>query len=334
MDTNILPRLSMQRVDVVTGGASAVYGSDADAGVVNYILDKRFEGVRAEVQDGISGHGDDKTWRTGIAAGTSLADGRLHIEGSCEHFSTLFRRNGRLVYGMPGAGTAAKRRYPQAVAVFAQGASGDQNPLFLRPLYNLPGVRSRTPCDSDDRICAVPPPKASAEELDASTQMAEALQSPIKPEEREASASAVTQIGEIVTAMGALIGESDIEVMKNHTAVTENRAKIWGGQDTFSCPGRERLDASAPQGVLPYIALINGEVYSDIALRLKHEAPVSQLSMTTLANGVANSGYIYSNEAGSHLTFQVIGSHLKPGYAEDAIVTKELALIQRSMGIE
>src|SRR5262249_21749619 len=47
-DNNVdqLPQMLIQRVDIVTGGASAVYGSDAVAGVVNFIIDKKFEGLR------------------------------------------------------------------------------------------------------------------------------------------------------------------------------------------------------------------------------------------------------------------------------------------------
>jgi neutral ceramidase len=50
----------------------------------------------------------------------------------------------------------------------------------------------------------------------------------------------------------------------------------------------------------------------------------------TLANGRANSGYIYSNEAATHLTFQVIGSRLKPGCAEDAIVHAAVDLMHEA----
>jgi hypothetical protein len=52
--------------------------------------------------------------------------------------------------------------------------------------------------------------------------------------------------------------------------------------------------------------------------------------VVTLANGMANSGYIYSDEAYSHLTFQVIGSRLKPGCAEGRIVSTALDLMHRS----
>ena len=55
---------------------------------------------------------------------------------------------------------------------------------------------------------------------------------------------------------------------------------------------------------------VNGEIYSQIGMRVKAEAPASKTIVVTLANGSAGSGYIYSDEAYSHLTFQVIGSRL------------------------
>ena len=73
---------------------------------------------------------------------------------------------------------------------------------------------------------------------------------------------------------------------------------------------------------------VNGEVYSQIAMRLKAEAPANKTLMVTLANGSANAGYIYSDEAYSHLTFQVIGSRLKPGCAEGKIVSTAIRLMR------
>ena len=55
-------------------------------------------------------------------------------------------------------------------------------------------------------------------------------------------------------------------------------------------------------------------------MRLKAEAPATKTIMVTLANGSANAGYIYSDNTYSHLSFQVIGSQLKPGCAEGKIV--------------
>lgn len=88
VDTNILPQMLVKRIEIVTGGASAVYGSDAVSGVVNYIIDRDFNGVRVEASKGISQRGDVPTTRAGIAAGTSLFGGRGHIEASFEHFDS------------------------------------------------------------------------------------------------------------------------------------------------------------------------------------------------------------------------------------------------------
>lgn len=85
VDSNLLPQLLIERVDVVTGGASAAYGSDAVSGVVNFIIDKDFEGIKGVVQGGVSKYGDKETWKVGLAAGRSFLEERLHLEGSYEH---------------------------------------------------------------------------------------------------------------------------------------------------------------------------------------------------------------------------------------------------------
>lgn len=113
VDLDTLPEMLTRRVDVVTGGASAVYGSDAVTGVVNYVLDHNFKGVRVDLQNGISNYGDGRTWKAGIAAGTSLMDDRLHIEGSYEHYEAdgihdkHARPWGQKDYCQVGAGNAA-----------------------------------------------------------------------------------------------------------------------------------------------------------------------------------------------------------------------------------
>lgn len=106
-----IPQMLISRVDIVTGGASAVYGSDAVAGVVNFIVDKKFEGLKINAQAGLSTYGDNFVQRYGVAGGKTF--GRLHLMGSVEHFndpgimSKLVRPWGRDVYSTQGAGTAA-----------------------------------------------------------------------------------------------------------------------------------------------------------------------------------------------------------------------------------
>jgi len=84
VDVGIIPTALLQRVDVVTGGASAAYGSDAVAGVVNFVLDNRFSGLKGTADFGISTYGDNATAKVSLSAGTSFAD-RGHIVLSGEY---------------------------------------------------------------------------------------------------------------------------------------------------------------------------------------------------------------------------------------------------------
>jgi outer membrane receptor protein involved in Fe transport len=84
-DINVLPQQLVSRVEVVTGGASAAYGSDAVAGVVNFILDTRFQGLKMEVQGGTSTYNDAKSARFAVAGGRSFLDGRLRLVGAAEY---------------------------------------------------------------------------------------------------------------------------------------------------------------------------------------------------------------------------------------------------------
>ena len=88
VDVNTFPDLLIKRVDIVTGGASAAYGSDAVAGVVNFVLDNTYEGVKGDIGTGISDRGDNASYKARLAAGTSLLDGRLHLVGSFDYFKS------------------------------------------------------------------------------------------------------------------------------------------------------------------------------------------------------------------------------------------------------
>jgi iron complex outermembrane receptor protein len=78
-DINGFPGGLVSRVDVVTGGASAIYGSDALAGVVNFVLDREYTGVKGEVSGGVSTFGDNRDFKLSLAAGTPFANGRGHF---------------------------------------------------------------------------------------------------------------------------------------------------------------------------------------------------------------------------------------------------------------
>ncbi|WP_303540902.1 TonB-dependent receptor plug domain-containing protein [Sphingomonas natans] len=79
IDVNLIPQQLITTVDIVTGGASAVYGSDAVAGVVNFIMDKKYSGLKGEVSGGVTTYGDGENYRVSLTGGTGFADGRGHI---------------------------------------------------------------------------------------------------------------------------------------------------------------------------------------------------------------------------------------------------------------
>lgn len=76
VDVATIPNALIERVEVLTGGASAVYGADAVTGVVNYVLNKNFEGLRVDAQGGISNEGDGETFRIEATYGKNFAGGR------------------------------------------------------------------------------------------------------------------------------------------------------------------------------------------------------------------------------------------------------------------
>jgi iron complex outermembrane receptor protein len=79
VDYNTIPTQFIERIDVLTGGASAVYGSDAVAGVVNIILKKDFKGLAFDGQYGASAEGDSDETQVGLTFGTSTDDERGNI---------------------------------------------------------------------------------------------------------------------------------------------------------------------------------------------------------------------------------------------------------------
>lgn len=81
VDINILPESIIGSVDVITGGASAIYGSDAMSGVVNFKTDRYFDGVRVDIQNGDSFRGDYSKFNASVALGTKFGGdrGRLMV---------------------------------------------------------------------------------------------------------------------------------------------------------------------------------------------------------------------------------------------------------------
>jgi outer membrane receptor protein involved in Fe transport len=125
-DISEFPQLLVQRVDVVTGGASASYGSDAVGGVVNFVTDKHFKGVKAEAQGGITTYGDDAQYLVGVAAGNSFLGERLHVEGSVE-----FDHEDGVPAGGFGENAPDGRTWFSAATLFNRGPTTNGLPQYV-----------------------------------------------------------------------------------------------------------------------------------------------------------------------------------------------------------
>jgi neutral ceramidase len=217
----------------------------------------------------------------------------------------------------------------KAIAVFVQGASGDQNPLYLRAGTDAMASRGGAPITGF---------VMTREPIEAPIRDGKVKAGPPDPNVRDV-------LERVMDSEGVLLGEEVIRVMTNIKRLDASPT-ISAQQKVVSCPGRKRIDNaregtpgtyedSGPVSIrlgalrIGNIALtsVDAELYSPIGLRLKRESPMANTFMVTLANGMANSGYIPNDTASGALTFQVLGSKLKPGCAETAIVNGLLDLI-------
>lgn len=241
---------------------------------------------------------------------------------------------------------------PEMVAIFAQGAAGDQNPALTTPVLNLIANRTSGSTRQDRTVARTDPWVELATERNGNARLSAALAKPVPDDQRADYRAAIARSSELVRAEGVLMGEKVIETMRFGIANLDAEAVPVGFSTSLQCPGRDRLDRADPvregsappyadgapvvmrEGVLRigsvYILSVDGEVYSEIASELKEKAGDHHVIFTTLANGMANSGYIYSDNARDHLTFQVIDSRLKAGCAQGKIVAAGMDLIQRA----
>lgn len=105
VDINTIPVDLIDRVEVITGGASAIYGADAVTGVVNFITKDDFEGVSSRAQFGISDRGDSESWFVSLTGGGTFADGRGNAVLSVEY------NDSEGILGTDRPHTAASNRY-------------------------------------------------------------------------------------------------------------------------------------------------------------------------------------------------------------------------------
>jgi outer membrane receptor protein involved in Fe transport len=154
VDVNVIPTVLIRKIDIVTGGASAAYGSDAVSGVVNMFLDNEFEGLKTDVQYGQSRYDDIRQTGASIGFGKSLFGGRLHFvtagdytknTGQASQASRPWGRNNVAILNnpayAPGNGQAQRLILPDSLLsqmTYGGVTAVNSNPA-LRGLEFLPG---------------------------------------------------------------------------------------------------------------------------------------------------------------------------------------------------
>ncbi len=155
VDTNTIPQFMLEGVDVVTGGASAVYGSDAVAGVVNFRLRRNLEGIIAGATYQLTGQGDAARYSFDLGLGTSFADGRGNVAlyanytvrdplfQSARNFSRTAAGDGCIVAGSTNPSTGLGRNLGGTLATcVARGGEIGLTPTgsASTPIGTLPAV--------------------------------------------------------------------------------------------------------------------------------------------------------------------------------------------------
>lgn len=143
VDVSTIPGALIERVEVLTGGASAIYGADAVTGVVNYVLRRDFDGISLNAQSGISAKGDGQSYRIEGTIGKNFAEGRGNVTFSAGYTNDAeilmgdrdrFRDNGR---------ANNNRTYQNPDRRFQQGEINPTNTPNFAARYRLGGPGTR-----------------------------------------------------------------------------------------------------------------------------------------------------------------------------------------------
>ena len=210
-----------------------------------------------------------------------------------------------------------------AVALWSSGAAGDQNPIYFNQTYELRDIRIADYARRGEDISNAMPPGGQG--MDRNNPRVQRL---------------MDQQKRMNETLGQMLGEEVLHVMREKLELSSGDITLHGAQSRISCPARRRTDegragyeghyvddgdVAIGLGALRigdiYVGAVDGEVYNGIAQRLKREARFKHVMLSTLTNGMAQTGYIPSEDAFGRHVFTVLSSRLKPGCAERAIVT-------------
>jgi hypothetical protein len=218
----------------------------------------------------------------------------------------------------------------EAVVLWTSGAAGDQNPIYFDQTYELRDIRIADYAKRGEDISNAMPPGGQG--LDRSNPRVRLL---------------MDQQKRMNETLGQMLGEEVLHVLRERLEDSAADATLRGALASFACPARQRTDSGRAGnagtyvdagevtiglGALRigdvYVGAVDAEVYNAIAQRLKRESPFKHTMMVTLTNGMAQTGYIPSDDAFGRNVFTVLSSRLKPGCAEAGIVAGLLELMR------
>lgn len=221
------------------------------------------------------------------------------------------------------------------VALYSNGPAGDQDPIYFQQTYDLRAIRIKDYAKRGIDISNAMPP--GGEGLDRSNPKVQML---------------LNQQKQMILSMGQMLGEEVLHVTRASLERPVSNAVIEGLSKNVTCPGRKRTDTGRAGYPGTYvegdpvnirlsllrigdtaIGGVDAEIFTEIGMRFKRESPLKHTMMTTLTNGMANSGYIPNDAAFGYNTFEVVSSHLKPGCAETAIVEGLIDLIDKTQPV-
>ncbi|MBQ3882694.1 MAG: neutral/alkaline non-lysosomal ceramidase N-terminal domain-containing protein [Bacteroidales bacterium] len=219
----------------------------------------------------------------------------------------------------------------KTIALFSQNASGDQNPKLAYSDVFRQG-----------QLKAVRTPRGAMGGGNGNNN------GTMTPEQQKARQAMLDLKDEYVHMLGTSIGFKAMEIML-YDMTYENAPVVRSAEKVITVPGRKRVDNNGRENVEAQyepaddvhigvgvvrigdinLVTVSAEIYAEIGLHIKRAAPSSKTMVISIADGPFESGYIYSDNASYHKTFQVLGSRVQPGYAEKGIVNAALELMQQ-----
>jgi len=217
------------------------------------------------------------------------------------------------------------------VAVWSEGASGDQNPIYFQQTFDLRDIRIADYAKRGVDISNAMPGGGTG--LDRKNPVVQRL---MKEQEL------------VCNAMGVMLGEEVKHVIRDPYVRPADKIEIKAAQEVIKLPGRRRtnqgrggiegtyVDSDSVTiriGVLMLgdiaLGFTSGETYNPIAAEFIKESPYARTMMVTVANGSASTGYIPDDASFGQNVFEVLSSRLKPGYAERGIIDGILGLMDK-----